>query len=537
MAAGTAILLDRNSVHGCPESARCNAAATDPGLSQADGTRRIFWIFVGCHVVLWTAVQALTSPNRPLDMVGCMFWGRSWQWGYHRHPPLPAWIAETVFQLSAGADWPLYLVSPLLVAVSFWAAWTLAKEFLKPWPALCASTLLETCAYYNFTTADLNHTIVVQPFWALSALCLYRALTRKTLRYWMATGVSLGVGMLAKYDIAILATCMMLLPVINRKARAALLSPGPYLALFTSLAIFSPHVAWMAKNHFSTIVWAVERGENTRSLLGHVVNPIEFALSQLLALLPMLAIAFPLWRKGSPREARAAERNELQRDFLLLICLGPFVLDIIISATTGVQLQSMWGAPLWNFSGLCLVLYAPVAAQATLYRSVIWRSAVTGLVVVVILITKNVASPYVRHKPSRVHFPGNQLAAVIERQWKNHTDQPLSVVTGPWWPAANAGLCLDGPVQIYDFIYPEGSPWASDKVLRKQGGIIVWEIDGDGARCEQQVRFRFPDAKILPPFALAWQTGADIPPARFGLAIVLPSSVGPGNQLSQIHRE
>jgi len=343
MAVGTAIPLDHDSLHLGPPSARFDVAPADRGVSQADVTRRIFWMFVGCHVVLWTAVQALTSPNRPLDMVGSMFWGRSWQWGYHRHPPLPSWIAETVSQLSAGAIWPLYLVAPLAVAISFWAAWTLAKEFLKPWPALCASVLLETCGYYNFTTADLNHTIIVQPFWALSALCFYRALTRQKLRYWAATGVSLGVGMLAKYDIAILATCILLLPVVNRGARALLLSPGPYLTLFIALAIFSPHVAWMANNHFSTVVWAVERGQNTRSLLGHVVNPLEFGLAQVLALLPMLAVSYPLWRKGQPREARSGRYTELQRDFILLVCLGPFVLDLIISATTGVQLQSMWG--------------------------------------------------------------------------------------------------------------------------------------------------------------------------------------------------
>ncbi len=536
MAAESATLVIGGPLRRSLESAHGDGVPIDSGLPRADATRRIFWMFVGCHVVLWTAVQALTAPNRPLDMVHSLYWGHSWQWGYHRHPPLPSWIAESVFQLSAGAVWPIYLVAPLAVATSFWAVWTLAKEFLKPWPALCASTLLETCAYYNYTTADLNHTIIVQPFWALSALCLYRALTRKTLRYWAATGVALGVGMLAKYDIAILAICMLLLPVINRQARAALFSRGPYLTLFISLLIFAPHVAWMVESRFTTIQWAVERGENTRSALGHVVNPIEFTLSQILALLPMLAIAFPLWRRGRAREPRPARHDELQRDFLMLVCFGPFLLDLTISITTGVQLQSMWGAPLWNFSGLCLVIYAPVAAHAV-YRRVILHCAITGVIVVLILVANNVALPYVRHKPSRVHFPGDQLAEFVKRHWQKHAEEPLSVVAGPWWPAANAGLCLDDRVQIYDFLYPEESPWASDATLRKRGGIVVWEIDADGAKCVQQVRFRFPDAEILPSFELRWQTGADIPPARFGLAIVLPESVASERRFSQIQRE
>ncbi|MBI3836690.1 MAG: glycosyltransferase family 39 protein [Planctomycetia bacterium] len=524
MAAETAMLLDRNSLRPGLESVQCDGVPTAALVPPADGTARIFWMFVGWHVVLWTAVQALTAPNRPLDMVEMLYWGHHWQWGYHKHPPLPAWIAEAVFQLSAGLVWPLYLVAPLAVAVSFWAAWTLAKEFLKPWPALCASTLLEACAYYNYTTADLNHTIVLQPLWALSGLCLYRAITRKRLHYWAATGLCLGLGMLTKYDMAVLVICMLLLPVINRKARAALLTPGPYLTLSISLLVFAPHLAWMIEHHFSTVLYAVERSETTRSFR-HVINPIEFALSQILALLPMLAISFPLWRRGQEREAQPVDRDELRRDFLMLICFGPFVLDLVLSAATGVQIQSMWGASMWTFSGLCLALYAGVAADASVYRTVIWRCALAGLLVVLILVTRNVASPYLRHKASRVHFPGNQLAGVVQLEWQRRTERPIAVVAGPWWVAANVGLSIHGRPQIYDFVYPDASPWSDDEVLRKLGGVIVWEFDDDGAKCAQQVRFRFPDAEILSPFALKWQTSADIPPVQFGLAIVLPTTV------------
>jgi hypothetical protein len=156
---------------------------------------------------------------------------------------------------------------------------------------------------------------------------------------------------------------------------------------------------------------------------------------------------------------------------------------------------------------------------------------------VMALVLKNVALPYVRHIPSRVHFPGNQLAQRLQREWQIRSDLPLSVVAGPWWQAANAGLCLDGRVQIYDFIYPECSPWASDEDLAKLGGIVVWEIDADGAKCLQQIRFRFPDAEILPSFALPWQTGAEIPPARFGLAIVLPKSFAAEGEFRQARAE
>ena len=80
----------------------------------------------------------ITQPNRPFDLVEMLYWGRAWQWGYWKHPPLPAWIAQSVYQISGSAIWPTYLAGQLAMAVMFWAVWKLSREFLRPWPAVCA---------------------------------------------------------------------------------------------------------------------------------------------------------------------------------------------------------------------------------------------------------------------------------------------------------------------------------------------------------------------------------------------------------------
>ena len=279
--------------------------STDPlRTTTTDPTRRVFWLFVALHVLVWTVVPALTQPNRPLDMVEMLFWGQAWQWGYSKHPPLPAWIAQGVFELTAGAAWPLYLVAQLGVATSLWAAWKLAREYLRPWPALCAALLLEACSYYNFMTTDLNNAIVLVPLWALACLFLYWALTSEKLRYWTATGVCLGLGMLTKYDMATLVIAMLALPVINRDARARLRSFGPYLTLAVSLAIFLPHVAWMIDRDFITLRYAHERAGHAQSWLAHLTHPLEFLLAQAIALAPPLAVAWPLWRGTSTARGR-----------------------------------------------------------------------------------------------------------------------------------------------------------------------------------------------------------------------------------------
>ena len=56
--------------------------------------RHLAWAVLLAHLVLWTLVPWLVSRNLPLDVVEALAWGREWQWGYYKHPPLSGWVAE-----------------------------------------------------------------------------------------------------------------------------------------------------------------------------------------------------------------------------------------------------------------------------------------------------------------------------------------------------------------------------------------------------------------------------------------------------------
>jgi len=104
-----------------------------------DATVRLFQAFVAVHVAAWTLVPAITQPNAPLDAIEMLYWGHEWQWGYFKHPPLPAWIAEACWLVFGSVDWPLYLASQVCVAACLWAAWQMARDTLPLWPALAAA--------------------------------------------------------------------------------------------------------------------------------------------------------------------------------------------------------------------------------------------------------------------------------------------------------------------------------------------------------------------------------------------------------------
>jgi len=55
------------------------------------------------HAAVWTALPALLYANLPLDLIEALTYGREWQLGYDKLPPLPWWLVEIVYRL-AGHD-------------------------------------------------------------------------------------------------------------------------------------------------------------------------------------------------------------------------------------------------------------------------------------------------------------------------------------------------------------------------------------------------------------------------------------------------
>ena len=76
-------------------------------IVQAD---KLALSFIGLQAFCWVLVPSLFNANLPLDVIEALSWGREWQWGYHKHPPMKPWLAEGVGALFTYADWSLYLL-------------------------------------------------------------------------------------------------------------------------------------------------------------------------------------------------------------------------------------------------------------------------------------------------------------------------------------------------------------------------------------------------------------------------------------------
>ncbi len=489
--------------------------------TSSDPTVFLFWLFAALHFCVWILVPTLTQPNAPLDTIEMLYWGHEWQLGYYKHPPLPGWIAESACLLLGRSAWATYVAAQLCVIACFWAAWQLARDFLKPWQALAAAMLLEASYYYNFTTPELNNNVVSRAFWALTVLFFYRALSCERRLWWMLTGATLALGMLSKYDTLLLGAAMVGFSIINPTARRCWKQSGPYLTIATGFILFAPHLYWLVDNEFPTIRYFLNRSQSNGAWWDHLVNPLRFLVSQIGAVAPIALLSIPLVASWKLRSA-SSESEKFQRDFLWSMVVGPVAMILFASLVLGFAVRSMWGTALWTFAGVFVLFVVKLRDEELLVRRLGRTCVMAMLLFAASLTARNVVFPHFRGKGSRVHYPGQRLATEVERRWSERNSGPLEIVGGSWWPAANVAFYGQKRTTVFADLDPSKSPWTDDAQLRKSGGVVLWHPGHQGELMLAEIQKRFPTAAIQSPLEIDWQTSADLPPLTVGIAVIDP---------------
>src|SRR5438270_2498079 len=106
------------------------------------GTRRaglIRWIerrpgtafasFLALHFAVWTLLPTLLYRNLPLDLIEALVYGREWQLGYDKLPPLPWWLVEAAYRI-AGHDVAYYALAQIAVLIALLAVFATARPLV-----------------------------------------------------------------------------------------------------------------------------------------------------------------------------------------------------------------------------------------------------------------------------------------------------------------------------------------------------------------------------------------------------------------------
>ncbi len=484
------------------------------------GPGRAFAAFLALHAAVWTALPALLYANLPLDLIEALMYGREWQLGYDKLPPLPWWLVWLTYRI-VGHDFAYYLLAEIAVVAAFAIVWMAAKPLLGALGALVAVLIVDGLHYFNYTAAKFNHDVIQLPLWALAGFALHRALRGRRTTDWLLLGLAVGLSLWAKYFVVVLVAPMAVFALVDRDARRSLTTPGPYIAAAVALLVMAPHLIWLVRNDFLPFAYAEHRAVLSRGWYDHLWHPLQFAVGQIFFLIPSLLIAAPLFypRRRDEEAPAPPKADAFDERILTWLAFGPMVTVLLMSGFSGRGTVAMWGYPLWLFLGVWIVLVARrfIDERRLARITVTWAIVFTGLALA--FVANYEVLPRFDHRYRAVFFPGGTLGRDIDARFTAATGAPPRYIIGTMWDGGNVEhYAPSHPRNLVDG-EPERAPWIDLSDLKRQGAVVVWTF-GDPKTLPAQFNAVAAAAEVQAPFALAYRRG----PGRVsvGWAILKP---------------
>ena len=499
-----------------------------PAMQMTSWTpRRAVAALISAQVVLWTLAPLLTHTTMPLDVVReGLAWGVEWQWGYHKHPPLATWLVDAAFRLLG--DLSPYLLSQLAVCATYVFVFLLGRRLMGETEAAIGTLLLAGVYYFSWPTPEFNHNVAQMPFWAAGAYLFHRALHEDRTMTWLTLGAVAGAGLLVKYSTALLLAVMALHLLGSRAARRRLLSPRPYAGLAVTALVVLPHLVWLVRNDFAPFRYLEGRAATGASpLVTRVVEPVAFLLTQAADHLPMLALLAIAGLVGggalAPAPAERPVAAAEDRRFLATLALGPVLLAALASLVGGFGLRDMWGAPMFNLSGLLAVQI--LAGRLPRFQPRRFGLGVAALLVLTPVVYGLVATfgAALTGRPRRIDWPDRAMAGALEEAWRAGTGCPLRIVAGDSWLAGLVSVRASGRPTVLLDGEPAFAPWVTPERLSRDGALLVWRIEGSKTGIPNALE-RLGPAQVQSPLSFAWPRAPRIPPLRIGWAVLAPSA-------------
>jgi len=218
--------------------------------------------------------------------------------GYVDFPPLTAWIGWLV-HAAAGSSLDALRLTCLAAGIGVIVLVALmVRELGGGWRSQLAASVGWALMPVALGSASIFHpTWFDQLAWAGFLYVALRVLGRPEPRLWPVLGLVAGIGLEAKYTIAVLLVALTV-GLLLTPSRRLLATRGPWLALGVALLVFLPNLVWQAQHGWPSVHFASSQNAKTAadtSRGAYLVQGVAF-LGLAGAVVAVVGIVW-LWRR------------------------------------------------------------------------------------------------------------------------------------------------------------------------------------------------------------------------------------------------
>jgi dolichol-phosphate mannosyltransferase len=275
-------------------------------------------------------------------------------YGYLDHPPMVAWLIRAATAIFGQTQFAVRVAAILCGLCTTFFVYRLTRNVYGEAAALASVVLTQALPFFFLSGLLMTPDAPLTAAWAACLYFLERALIAEESGAWWRAGIALGLGLVSKYTILLLAAAAAAYVICDPGSRRWLRRYQPYLAGLSALLLFAPVLVWNAQHEWASFAFQTSRrlAEAPRFALPNLIASVIVLLTPVGALALVLAM-------NSRRSQPAAGRR-----LLVLAALLPLAVFVIFSLRHQVKLD--WtGAP-W------------IAALPLLSAEMVWTGARFG---------------------------------------------------------------------------------------------------------------------------------------------------------------
>lgn len=374
-----------------------------------------WWVALCAYFAAHALLRVALGDGLELDEAEQVLWTQRLALGYGTQPPLYTWLQWAVFQVLGVSVASLALLKNTLLALTYLFTFLAARTLVPaPLAALASASMLLIPQIGWESQRDLTHSVVCTTTAAATLWLVLALRQRPTPAHYLALGLAVGLGVLAKYSYLVFATALLVAMLAAPDTRARLATRWTAAALALALLVVLPHGVWLA-THLE------QATQGTLAKMG-ADAPLPWAEGVARGLgsgaLAVLSFLTPLWlvlvalfvRRGTVAAAPAPGPGcGLLRRYLAALAL---LLLVLVLAGAVTQFKDRWMQPLLFLAPLAFFACAPHGATPRRLR--LLRRLLAGWALLVLaLIALRAPLDGWRDTPDELNVPARALAGSL----------------------------------------------------------------------------------------------------------------------------
>ncbi len=404
------------------------------------------------YFLLQFASRVMISPSLDYDESEQMFLSQSLLLGYNSQPPLYTWVQTFFFETIGYNVAALAALKNLLLCGTFLFVYALVHKTTHSIALSVMAVLgLMTIPQISWESQrDLSHTVAVTFATVLLFYSVISLARDGRSRWYGAIGIAVTIGVLSKYNFAIVILATIASACTVESYRKRLLDWRIAISVVIAAIAVMPHAIWMF-NHIDLVttktVTTLTTNQTHHWLTDVSAGSAAFASSTLNCCLFTFALFGWFWvrRKAVPaadlqqapiaEDEFAGDTAKLIERFLLLVTI---ILCVMVLTGNALEFKNRWLQPFVVMFPAYLVLRFRnlIVVDRIGMNRVCVVSGMLMVVILVAVVTRPIVGGY-RNRYSGLNVPYEQLAVAIERQYGGH---PSVIATTDMRVAGNLRL-------------------------------------------------------------------------------------------------